>query len=278
MSSIFILGLEDSYTKEKLFQIRPTGDNSTVAFDVLVKAASEIQQAKDNCQESGSSSVNQVSGGEKSKKEKECFNCCTTSHNEQGFSREVRKKLCKAFDATRGKCKKVGHFPKGCRVKSQKTAKVKVVSAEPPAAAVDSPVVATAQAAAQDTQAAALNSVQAYTFDSARYRDDFGASGSYWSVSASIPIQTQRLWCKMEASTACQPLGHYVYDNMRGSWKRAPPPGHAAKKVQIELDRKSYEGHPRTKGMRKPIFGWAFPDSGAQVTLINPFKRWAGQT
>ena len=22
--------------------------------------------------------------------------------------------------------------------------------------------------------------------------------------------------------------------------------------------------------MRKPIFGWAFPDSGAQVTLINP--------
>ena len=57
MSSIFILGLKDSYTKEKLFQIRPTGDNSTVAFDVLVKAASEIQQAKDNCLESGSSSM-----------------------------------------------------------------------------------------------------------------------------------------------------------------------------------------------------------------------------
>ena len=250
MSSIFILGLEDSYTKEKLFQLKPTGNNSTVAFDVLVKAASEIQEAKDNCQESGSSSVNQVSGGERSKKEKECFNCCTTSHNEQGFSREVRKKLCKALDATCGKCKKVGHFPKGCRVKSQKTAKVKVVTAEPPAAAVDSPVVATAQAAAQDTQAAAaLNSVQAqreYTFNSARYGDDFGASGSYWSVSASIPIQTQRLWCKMEASTASQPLGHYVYDNVRGSWKRAPPPGHAAKKVQIELDRASYSGHSRT--------------------------------
>ena len=62
MSSIFILGLKDSYTKEKLFQIRPTAGNSTVDFDELVKAASETQQAKDNCLESGNSSVCGVSG------------------------------------------------------------------------------------------------------------------------------------------------------------------------------------------------------------------------
>ena len=117
MISIFILGLEDSYRKEKLFQLKPEGDNSTVAFDVLVKAASEIQEAKDNCQDSGSSTVNQVSGGGKSMKVKDCFNCGTSSHSEQGFSREVREKLCKAFKATCGTCKKVGHFPKGCRVK-----------------------------------------------------------------------------------------------------------------------------------------------------------------
>ena len=61
MSSIFILGLDYPYTKEKLFQIRPTEGNSTVEFDVLVKAASEIQQAKDNCLESGSSSMCGVS-------------------------------------------------------------------------------------------------------------------------------------------------------------------------------------------------------------------------
>ena len=56
MSSIFMLGLNDPYTKDKLFQIRPTEGNSTVEFDVLVKGASEIQQAKDNCLEAGNSS------------------------------------------------------------------------------------------------------------------------------------------------------------------------------------------------------------------------------
>ena len=40
MSSIFILGLADPYTKEKLFQIQPQEGNSTVEFDVLVQAAS----------------------------------------------------------------------------------------------------------------------------------------------------------------------------------------------------------------------------------------------
>ena len=57
MSSIFILGLEDSYTKEKLFQIRPTAGNSTVDFDELVRAASEIAVTKENCLESANTSV-----------------------------------------------------------------------------------------------------------------------------------------------------------------------------------------------------------------------------
>ena len=96
MSSIFILGLEDSYTKEKLFQIRPTAGNSTVDFDVLVKSASEIQQAKDNCLESGNTSVCGVSGsgssGTKSE-ETSCISCNTTSHNEQGLDRSQKKTL-----------------------------------------------------------------------------------------------------------------------------------------------------------------------------------------
>ena len=95
-------------------------------------------------------------------------------------------------------------------------------------------------------------------------------------MSSSIPIQIQRLWGKMEeakvesASTARQPLGHYVFDNESESWRRNAPPGHAAKKVRIELDRASYSGQGRTREMRTSILGWAFPDTGAQVTLINP--------
>ena len=100
MSSIFILGLADPYTKEKLFQIQPKENNSTVEFDVLVRAASEIQQAKDNCLEAGSSSVCGVSGskpsGGKFKKKSACHSCNTMNHSEQGFTDEVRKKFCKA--------------------------------------------------------------------------------------------------------------------------------------------------------------------------------------
>ena len=97
MSSIFILGLEDSYTREKLFQIRPTEGNSTVEFDVLVKAASEIQQAKDNCLEAGNTSVCGVSGSGSSdaKPKKPCMFCNTMSHKLTG---EDRKKYCKAFN------------------------------------------------------------------------------------------------------------------------------------------------------------------------------------
>ena len=72
------------------------------------------------------------------------------------------------------------------------------------------------------------------------------------------------------ASTARQPLGHYIFDNESESWRRKAPPGHAAKKVWIELGRASYSGQGRTREMRTSIFGWAFPDTGAQVTLINP--------
>ena len=61
MSTIFILGLEDSYTRERLYQIKPDNGKSTVRFKSLVDAASEIAVAKDNAAESmGSASMNQV--------------------------------------------------------------------------------------------------------------------------------------------------------------------------------------------------------------------------
>ena len=53
MSSIFILGLSDQYTKEKFFPIPAKEGKSTVEFDDLVRAACKIQQAKDNCLEAG---------------------------------------------------------------------------------------------------------------------------------------------------------------------------------------------------------------------------------
>ena len=117
MSSIFILGLDDPYTREKLFQIRPTEGNSTVEFDVLVKAASEIQQAKDNCLEAGNTSVCGVSGSSSSgvKSKKPCMCCNSMSHNEQGMGMGARKKHCKAFNTECGKCKKKGHFTELCK-------------------------------------------------------------------------------------------------------------------------------------------------------------------
>ena len=47
MSSILILGLEDVYTREQLFQLRPDLWKTTVEFEKLVRAASEIAMAKD---------------------------------------------------------------------------------------------------------------------------------------------------------------------------------------------------------------------------------------
>ena len=111
MSSIFIIGLSDSYTKEKRFQLQPKSGKTTVEFDELVRVASEIQQAKENCLEAGSSSICGVSGGQPGKKSKwepkgelsACHRCNTTSHSSKGFSLDVREKFCKAFKA---KCKK----------------------------------------------------------------------------------------------------------------------------------------------------------------------------
>ena len=141
-------------------------------------------------------------------------------------------------------------------------------------AASDTPAVVEAPASVAAGPVAGLNSVQQvqreYSFNPDRYTDNYAGSSDFWSVSSTIPIQVQRLWGKMEASSASQPLGHYIYDNVSENWRRDAPPGHAAKKVRIELDRGSYSGQGRTKEMRTPIFSGAFPDSGAQVTLINP--------
>ena len=59
---------------------------------------SEIQQAKDNCLEAGSSSVCRVNGsrpgGEKSKRGP-CHKCNTMDHSEQGYDDKVRKHFAK---------------------------------------------------------------------------------------------------------------------------------------------------------------------------------------
>jgi hypothetical protein len=67
-----------------------------------------------------------------------------------------------------------------------------------------------------------------------------------------------RLWATLSLTTFGKPL------------RRAALPSHAAKRVHVELDRGSYSGHGRTKVMRRAFDSRAFPDSGAQVTLISP--------
>ena len=245
-------------------------------FDVLVRAASEIQQAKDNCLEVRGVSGSKPSGGKF--KKSACHSCNTMAHSEQGFSDEVRKKLCKAFKAECKKCLKTGNFTefcfKGLRIKNcdAKKAKVSVVSAE--ATASDTPAPAVVETpAAPAAPAATLNSVQQvpeYSFNPDRYQDFDADNSGWWAVEAVKPIKVQRLWGKMEASSASQVLGHFIFDNVLETWRRAAPPSHAAKKVRVELDRGSYSGHGRSKVMRRPLDSWAFPDSGAQVTLNNP--------
>ena len=119
-------------------------------------------------------------------------------------------------------------------------------------------------------QAATLNSVQQvqeYQFNPDRYQDFDAGNSGWWSVEAVKPIKVQRLWAKMEASSGSEALK--LFDNDQETWRRAAPPSHAAKRVCVELDRESYSGHGRTKVMRKALDSWAFPDSGAQVTLIS---------
>ena len=79
MSSIFILGLEDVYMRKQLFHLRPKAGKTTVDFDKLVRAASEIATPKDNCAEALNTSVCGVSGN---KNDAKLFsNCNTTDHS-----------------------------------------------------------------------------------------------------------------------------------------------------------------------------------------------------
>ena len=125
-----------------------------------------------------------------------------------------------------------------------------VVSAETAASDTPAPAVVETPASVAAAPVAALNSVQQvqreYSFNPDRYNDYDAGNSGWWSVGATIPIQVQRLWGKMEASSASQPLGHFIFDNVRENWRRAAPPGHAAKKVRLELDRGSYSGQGRT--------------------------------
>ena len=66
MQTIFVLCLEENYTIEIFDQIKPETGKSTVKFESLVDAASEIVVAKDNAAESvGAMSMNQMSGGDR---------------------------------------------------------------------------------------------------------------------------------------------------------------------------------------------------------------------
>ena len=196
MSSIFILGLEDSYTREKLFQIRPSEGDSTVRFDVLVKAASEIQQAKDNCLEAGKSSVCGVSGSGDTPK-KSCMFCNTSNHQ---LTAEGRK-FCKARDSECGKCKKKGHFTNCCntekwakkKVKKSGQGKVNVVNTTDNVGSDTQAAAAAAPPSSEGAGApvAALNSVQQVRRDSLFSQE----SCDFWSVTSNSPakIQTKRL-------------------------------------------------------------------------------------
>ena len=61
-------------------------------FDVLIRTASEIQQAKDNCLDAGSSSMCKLSGQEAGggKKPKACYNCNKTTHSDKSTARLLK--------------------------------------------------------------------------------------------------------------------------------------------------------------------------------------------
>ena len=102
-------------------------------FDVLIAAASAIQQAKDNCQDAGSALMSKLSGQENGgKKTLKCFHCNKTTHSDKGFTKEIREKFCKAAKHKCKICEKVGHFPDCCRKgkEGSKKAKVNALTAE----------------------------------------------------------------------------------------------------------------------------------------------------
>ena len=68
MSMIFFIGLEDTYTNEQLYHLKPTPGKKTVSFKRLVDTTLEIDVAKDNVAEaSGSILMCAIRGGDKSK-------------------------------------------------------------------------------------------------------------------------------------------------------------------------------------------------------------------
>ena len=208
-----------------------------------------------------------------------------------GFLRRQERSIVRLMLSSVRNAGKKHHFTDACKTgnwkqkKDDKKAKVNVVNTVDNVAPDTSAVsVVSTPTVGPPGPVAALNSVQQvarraeYTFDPERYSEASNSNVSFWAVSSSIPIQTQRLWGQdgMEvgsvesASVARQAIGHYIFDNESEIWRRRAPPAHAAKKVQIELDRASYISQARTKEMRSYILAWAFPDTVAQVTLINP--------
>ena len=66
MSTIFVSGFEDNYTRDRLYQIKLETCKSTVRFESLVNVAYEIGVAKENAAESvRAMSINQMSGGDR---------------------------------------------------------------------------------------------------------------------------------------------------------------------------------------------------------------------
>ena len=105
-------------------------------------------------------------------------------------------------------------------------------------AAPDAPESAVAEAlaapAAPAAPAATLNSiqqVQGYRFNPDMYQDFDTGNSRWWAVEEVKPIKVQRLWATIEASSASETLGHFIFDNIRETWRRAAPPSHAAKRV-----------------------------------------------
>ena len=247
----------------------PKENKTTVEFNTLVRVASEISQAKENCLEAGSSSMCGVSGGTPKKPKggwSAGHSCNTKDHSAKGFSMEVREKHCKAFKSKCKKCDKVGHFTDQCfqgKKMPGKKAKVSVVSVEETAAetavkdVAASPAVSTVPATGP---AATLNSVEQvteYQFDPNRYASYDLENSSWWSVEAVKPIHCRRIWATMEAQTAGPVLGHFLFDQIKNVWESASPPSHAAKHVKVEIDRRSYKNQGRSKMNRKSLDTWS---------------------
>ena len=180
LSTIFIMGLVDEYTRERCFQLVPEPGKTTVKFETLIKLASEINQAKENCVEAGSGIVMGMTGDTKQKKkvgDNVCFFCDTKEHSAKGFGREVRAMHCKAAKAKCKKCSGVGHFSHCCkpgRTGPKKKASVAAVSAEEAAAAaaelpVAPPAVSPAPAAGPTASLSSVAQMSNYHFDPNRF-------------------------------------------------------------------------------------------------------------